>query len=233
MKKCMLLFIFLFAIVGYSKCQQNKLQGSFWIYDNDRNDQKAPMYFFYSNIHVYKIVIYPQSIGGETLYVQRYGFYNSCNLPSLDSLKQQGNYYFEVDSLDFADEKYKETMVHNSCGELHIFTVGKDTMMNIYYSSSQQYVTYKKIKALPEKVTKYLKNKEIKIFASIRKHIKSNKAMIYSQPDIPTQMYLIKGDVVEILEEKGDWLRINYYPEKDGKETERTIEGWIKKTDME
>ena len=39
-------------------------------------------------------------------------------------------------------------------------------------------------------------------------------------------MYLLKGDVVEILQEKDDWLQIRYYGKK-------TIEGWIKKGDVE
>jgi SH3-like domain-containing protein len=39
-------------------------------------------------------------------------------------------------------------------------------------------------------------------------------------------MYLIKNDVVEVLEEQEDWLRIRYYGKK-------VIEGWIKKSDVE
>jgi SH3-like domain-containing protein len=39
-------------------------------------------------------------------------------------------------------------------------------------------------------------------------------------------MYLIKGDEVEVLEEKGEWLKVRYYGKK-------IIEGWIKKSDVE
>ena len=46
-------------------------------------------------------------------------------------------------------------------------------------------------------------------------------------------MYLIKGDPIEIVEEQGDWLRIIYYPEKNGEWTGKTIEGWIRKSDVE
>jgi hypothetical protein len=199
-----------------------------------QNIQEPSIFTYYSGKFIHTLWIYKDiQTKGIGITASYYGFYNSCDLPSLDSLKQSGTYYFEVNSTDFDKEKTKLKIPYNSCGELHIFTVGKDTMMNIYYSNSQQYVTYKKIKTLPEKVTIYLKSKGIQIPVSIKKHIKSSKAIIYSQPDIPTKMYLIKGDVVEILEEKGDWLRINYYPEKDGKETGKTIEGWIRKTDME
>ncbi|WP_044171404.1 SH3 domain-containing protein [Flectobacillus major] len=57
-------------------------------------------------------------------------------------------------------------------------------------------------------------------------YIKNIKAYLYSNRVIPTKMYLIKGDEVEILEEKGEWLKIRYYGKK-------TIEGWIKNSDVE
>lgn len=52
------------------------------------------------------------------------------------------------------------------------------------------------------------------------------KTIIYSSQNTPTKMYLLKGDEVEIIEEKDDWLKIRYYGKK-------TIEGWIKKSDVE
>jgi len=58
------------------------------------------------------------------------------------------------------------------------------------------------------------------------KEIKATKSIIYSTPNKPTKMYLLKGDVVEILQEKDDWLQIRYYGNK-------TIEDWIKKSDVE
>jgi hypothetical protein len=61
----------------------------------------------------------------------------------------------------------------------------------------------------------------------------SKKAIIYSSPNRPTKMYLLKNDPVEIIEEKDNWLKIKYYPEKNGEWTGKTIEGWIKKSDLE
>ncbi len=52
------------------------------------------------------------------------------------------------------------------------------------------------------------------------------KSTLYSMIKQPTKMYLIKGDEVEILEEQDDLLRIRYYGKK-------TIEGWIKRSDVE
>ncbi|WP_337045419.1 hypothetical protein [Emticicia sp. 17c] len=58
------------------------------------------------------------------------------------------------------------------------------------------------------------------------KKIVSTKSDIYNNLRISTKMYLIKEDEGEILEEKNDWLKIRYYGKK-------TIEGWIKKSDVE
>jgi hypothetical protein len=65
------------------------------------------------------------------------------------------------------------------------------------------------------------------------KMVISDKAIIYSQPEIATRMYILKNDVVEIYETQGDWIKIKYYIEKQGKDTGKTIEGWIKKSDVE
>lgn len=59
-----------------------------------------------------------------------------------------------------------------------------------------------------------------------KKVIIKNKTIINTSLAEPTKMYLIKGDEVEILEEKGEWLKIRYYGKK-------TIEGWIKNSDVE
>ena len=56
--------------------------------------------------------------------------------------------------------------------------------------------------------------------------INFSKSIIHRIPNKPTKMYLIKGDEVEILEDNGEWLKIRYYGKK-------TIEGWIKKSDVE
>jgi hypothetical protein len=56
--------------------------------------------------------------------------------------------------------------------------------------------------------------------------IQTLKQPLYSEPQIKTKMYLIKGDKVEILEEKDDWLYILYKGKKD-------IKAWIPKSAVE
>jgi hypothetical protein len=80
----------------------------------------------------------------------------------LEDLEQNGTYYFEVDSNDFADEETANINIHNSCGEMNIFTDGKDTHINVFYNSRQQYATYKKIDALPKNIRAYLERNGIK-----------------------------------------------------------------------
>jgi hypothetical protein len=56
------------------------------------------------------------------------------------------------------------------------------------------------------------------------KEIITSKSAIYSKPGTSTRMYLVKGDVVTVLEEQGAWLKIEYAGKK-------LVSGWIKKSD--
>jgi hypothetical protein len=44
--------------------------------------------------------------------------------------------------------------------------------------------------------------------------IKTIKTFLHKEPNIPSKMYLLQNDPVEVIEEKGNWLKIRYYPEK-------------------
>ena len=55
--------------------------------------------------------------------------------------------------------------------------------------------------------------------------IKVAKSYIYNLSMQQTKAFLIKGDPIEVLEQRGNWLRIRYYGKK-------TIEGWVKKEDV-
>ena len=56
--------------------------------------------------------------------------------------------------------------------------------------------------------------------------IATSQVTICSYPNIPTRMYLIKGDMVIVLEEREGWLRVEY-------EGKKVVTGWIKKEDVE
>ena len=56
--------------------------------------------------------------------------------------------------------------------------------------------------------------------------INTDKSIIYDNQLVKTKMYFLKGDIVELLETNSNWLLVRYYGKK-------TIEGWIKKSDVE
>ncbi len=61
---------------------------------------------------------------------------------------------------------------------------------------------------------------------TLSKTIQIEKSTIYTSPNIPTKMYLVKFDEVEVIAEKDNWLHIKYYGKK-------IVEGWIRKKDTE
>ena len=141
------------------KAQVNVLNGKTF-----QSVDEPSIYKYYDEKFVYIFWIYKEDINKRVdVDTLSYGFYNSCELPSLENMKQSGIYYFEVDSSDFVDAETANTAVHNACGELNIFNNGKDTLMNIYYNSRQQYATYRKVNALPKNVRAFLKKKGIEL----------------------------------------------------------------------
>ena len=159
--KSPLITIFLFVAFGVC-AQGNKkdLWNTFW-----QLTTEDYIYIFYDESNVYELTDYTSAgypEGGITLSSNIYGFYETCELPGIDSLKQSGNYYFEISP----EENIKGdgfVAYANDCGELKIYLKGSKTMMNIYYSSSQQFVTYMKIDALPTKILRYLKEKGVDV----------------------------------------------------------------------
>jgi hypothetical protein len=74
-------------------------------------------------------------------------------------------------------------------------------------------------------VPKLVSQEVLKIKSQKYLEITIPKIFINASPNKPTKIYLIKGDQVEILEEKNGWLRIRYYGKK-------LVDGWIKKSDL-
>ena len=89
-------------------------------------------------------------------------------------------------------------------------------------NNSQQIVYYNRILSPPKNILDFYK----KVAPERFKKISFEKIKVFFTPVYPSKMYLLKGNEVEILETKKDWLRIRYYGNK-------TIEGWIKKSDVE
>jgi hypothetical protein len=161
MRGVLLISCFLKFASGVAQGVDNDLSNTIWQLVGDDY-----VYQIYSNDKVYLVTDYTKSNypdGGITLTIKRYGFYNSCIPPRLDSLQKNGIYYFELDSADFSDQESKEISIQNACGELNFVREGKTILMTIYYNSRQQYGTYRKVKEIPSNIQKYLKRKGIKV----------------------------------------------------------------------
>jgi hypothetical protein len=109
------------------------------------------------------------------------------------------------------------------------------TRMEIINSNVHIYMKEQDLPALfiYKLLTKYPLSMLEKVLDKTFMKIMNTKATIYSSPDRATKMYLLKNDPVELIEKKDNWLKIKYYPEKNGERTGKTIEGWIKKSDVE
>ncbi len=160
MKYLLLVCCALSLMCKFNQERGNSLDNTMW-----QHAAEKYIYLMYFQGEMYEITDYSKSSypsGGIDVTIKEYGFYDSCELPSLDSLKQSGTYYFQVDSSDFANEE-KDVNIHNACGELSFYVEGKDTLMNIHYGSRQQYVTYRKVNTLPNNVRAFLRKKKIKL----------------------------------------------------------------------
>lgn len=98
-----------------------------------------------------------------------------------------------------------------------------------------QLVEYAKIDHLPGLALKMLYNRGksdnrnyIKEYLDIDVSVvKASKSVIYSNPGMgATKMYLLKGDVLTVIGEKGEWLKIEYRGKK-------LVQGWVKKQELE
>jgi hypothetical protein len=225
-KKIIILFMTGFCSMAVGKnATKNNLEETFWV-SIDNSEVRETYNFYYVYTHKYLYTCQPTRFDSTSIRMCRYlyGFYDDCDLPSIDSLNQSGDYYFEVDVSDFEKEQDGSQKYVGNCFGLSIFKDRQDTMMNIYWSSRQEIFTYKKINNLPGKIHDLLQENGIYVGFPC-KEISSEKAIIYSAPNIPTRMYLIKGDVVTVLEKEEGWLRIDY-------EGKKQVRGWIKEQDV-
>lgn len=177
-----------------------------------------------------------------------YGFWDSFlkepQPKHISELKPTGKYIFFYDNL-ITDETKKNKIGYDSLGNLYQptrmcqWTINDElpkglppTTLTLHFNMKPD--VYKKVDKIPDYVLLSLRNnkEDWQWYLDFVKHkefkIKASKSFIYSIPDSnkQTKIYLIKGDDVEVLEEKNDWLHIRYYGKK-------AIEGWIKNTEVE
>ncbi|MFC0186145.1 hypothetical protein SAMN04515674_12372 [Pseudarcicella hirudinis] len=107
----------------------------------------------------------------------------------------------------------------------------------LFNFDGREYEYYRQIKHIPNYIVgALLENKKelykVETFLGVKyAKIKIDKSFIFSLPTKRTNIYILKDDPVQVLETKDDWLKIRYYGNSE--ENGKTIEGWIKKTDVE
>lgn len=154
--------------------------------------------------------------------------YNPVSKGVLDvnTLQDDGEYYVSAD-VEYINDKgiieYPNFLVPD------YFEIDANNMS----IGGNKLVEFIKIERLPSFALKLLYNRGkkddkdyIEKYLDIKvKEVQVDKSIIYSEPGTATKMFLIKGDVATVLEEKGDWLKIEFL----GK---RLVTGWIKKKDV-
>ena len=166
------------------------------------------------------------ALDGSKDYIEEYymGFqdYNFNDVDSINvkSLKETGSYYtvIAMKSVNRNGWVMKPDFLTPE-----IVEIGEQTMWINYGNVSM----FEKIDKLPRLTLKLLYNRGkkdkhdyIKDYLNLKvAEIKKQKETVYSLPDKPTAVQLSEGDVVTVVEEKGQWLKIDY-----GADTL----GWIK-----
>lgn len=210
--------------------QQSKLFLMQGIWENTSNTENEHSYTIINGMNSVSFVYSDQKNSYNLpLTESKEGFQNddSGNNDSINinSLREDGKYYTVIDM------KYvnKNGWIHrpNYLTPEYFDCDGESMSIN-----GGQLIEFSKIKRLPGSALKVLYNKGkfdnmdyIKKYLKIdAKEIKVKKSLIYSEPGSATTMYLIKGDVVTIIEEKDNWIKIEFLGSK-------LIKGWIKKQD--
>ena len=151
--------------------------------------------------------------------------YNDIQLINVDSLKENGLYYTEI--IDRKDIENDGTIDKAFCVIPSYYECdGKNLSIN-----GGKLFEYEKIFKLPKKALEKLyyrgkhdKRDYIKDYLDIKvAKINSDKSIVYSNPNIIKIIELNKDDIITVLEEKENWLKIEYGADNLG---------WINKNDI-
>jgi hypothetical protein len=220
-------FMLSITISTISICQKidnniGMLQG-FWQPTHDKNT-----FLCYEKQSLYYMTIYFDDDVSVISFI--IGFSDDCEIKSINDVKERGQYFFRVSSWDFLNK--------NRMNNIKCFTFDMNDNRLLIYDHPEQPIYYKKINNLPKNVESALNKwkqthkdylKEFNIPEPKNSpQIITPKAFLYSSPADSTirKAYLIKGDKVAVLEEKADWLYVEYQGKK-------TIKAWLKRKDVE
>ena len=142
-----------------------------------------------------------------------------CSMPNVDNSLYREFYYFEQYS-SLTDQLLS---IHKQ-----FINIDDDTIKANYIFTPEINIPTLYDFKNENFANEYL-NKNYKNFVKVdnsQKQIYPTKQPLYKTPTEITKMYLLKGDKIEILEEKDDWLYILFKGKKE-------IKAWIPKSAVE
>lgn len=159
---------------------------------------------------LFNMMIGFQSIAGSTAEIESI---------QIDSLKENGPYYTEV-----VDKKHIENDGSVNTAYCVIASYYECDGQHLAINGNSALYEFDKIAQLPYSAIKKLQRKGkkdgqnyIKEYLGIEvKEINNSNSTVYSSPGKKTDVRLSPGDVVIVLEENGNWLKVDYGQDKPG-----------------
>ncbi|WOK09616.1 hypothetical protein RT717_13300 [Imperialibacter roseus] len=143
--------------------------------------------------------------------------------------------FFEFEGFSFDSEENLAKPTRSCFITMNENEPSSDSIPRYFHLSCRgQPDIYSKIKYLPLSVLNGLRKNDVdwekyeKFLSKIDSfsvRVVSEKAYIFSEPEVATKMYLIKNDEAELLEERNGWILVRYFGKK-------IIDGWVKKSDL-
>jgi hypothetical protein len=221
LNKIVLVTIFLGShVVGFS--QKNNLLGVYQEAIQDTNSYclitNSLFYFIYDS----------EQFDKDDIWKKYYGFINNRDIDSLSisQFSDSGRYFVLANANLDRKTKYDKSYFLIYGTDIH----SKYDDFDAIELEGPKFFMYGKISKLNRRLEKNLQEQSPDVFAeyltvTFQKKIIAAKSIIYSEPDTPTKMYLIKGDVVTVLEEQNGWIKVEY-------EGKKPVTGWIKNQDV-
>jgi hypothetical protein len=232
MKKISFLFFIIFFLLDIEaqEKQINKLELIQGVWENTLNSDSD---------HSYKIIKGMNSLGFSYNSPSELGFYLIESIEGFQNKKYSDFDSINVNSFDKNGTNF--TTIINKKFIKSGWVKKKYCIVPEYFEcdgqnmsiNGGQLIEFAKIDRLPNLALKMLldrgkldKRNYLKEYLGVDvREVKVAKSIINSNPGMPTKMYLLKGDVLTILEEKGEWIKIEF-------EGKKLVQGWVKKNEV-
>jgi hypothetical protein len=226
--KLVLIALFNAAILQAQEAKETKISLMQGVWESNDNSESEKSFTIIKGMNALSIVHsdnpsemdFPISESVQGFQNKNHDEADSINVKTL---KEDGRYFTTVD---------KENINKNGWVEEPYFTIPTyfeidKTTMSI---NGGKIAEFTKIKNLPAFTLKQLykrgqldKRNYLKDYLNIdAREIIAPKSIIFQSPGTATKMYLVKGDLVSVISQQGEWVKVEYQGKK-------IVQGWIKK----